>query len=232
MKARSKYFGVLKVGGVSGISAATVALVIGLIYLAISAMGLVGAGQSDPVGLPVPPAGDLSAASATAETGRPHTGSAQDGEKSGTPGAKTPKAGKKPKPTKKPSAAGRTSKPPAGTPKPGQNQTSDQSQGDSDGPPTVNCPSVRNQLPAVPASVSGQVDQALAELDQQIDAANMGLAFLAAHPVSDPNFIQNTILGPLRDRRISTLDRIATAIDSVTHVKPSLAGLAPCTLNG
>jgi hypothetical protein len=75
-----------------------------------------------------------------------------------------------------------------------------------------------------------EVDRNLAELVQQIGEANTRLAELAARPVGDPNFIQNTILGPLRDRRIATLDRIAIAIGRVTTAPTNLAQLAPCTL--
>jgi hypothetical protein len=97
---------------------------------------------------------------------------------------------------------------------------------------TVNCPSVEAQLPAVPAGAKAEVDQNLAQLKQQIADANARLAQLAADPVSDPNFVQNTILGPLRDNRIATIDRIAIAIGRYASRPSNLEALAPCTLNG
>ncbi len=102
--------------------------------------------------------------------------------------------------------------------------------GGSSATPTVSCPSVKDRLPAVPAAAAAEVDRNLAELVQQISEADTRLAELAARPVGDPNFVQNTILGPLRDRRIATLDRIAIAIGRVTTAPTNLAQLAPCTL--
>jgi hypothetical protein len=98
---------------------------------------------------------------------------------------------------------------------------------------TVNCPAVRGQLPAVPAGATAEVSRNLALLDQQIAEANARLAGIAVHPEGGPNFIQNAILGPLKDKRVATLNRIATAIGRITNDRPSdLANLAPCTLNG
>jgi hypothetical protein len=96
----------------------------------------------------------------------------------------------------------------------------------------VRCPSVQDRLPAVPAAAAAEVDRNLAELRQQIAEANARIAEIVRNPVGDPNFIQNTVLGPLRDRRIATLDRIAIAIGRVAARPTNLAELAPCALNG
>lgn len=97
---------------------------------------------------------------------------------------------------------------------------------------TVDCPDVKNHLPPVPAAARSEVTANLAELQQQIDEADARLADLTAHPVDDPNYVQNTVLGPLKDRRIATLDRITIAIGRVAAPPVNLAARAPCTLNG
>ena len=97
---------------------------------------------------------------------------------------------------------------------------------------TVSCPDVEHHLPAVPAAARSEVTANLAELRQQIDDADDRLADLDANPVDDPNFVQNTILGPLKDRRVATLDRITIAIGRSGTAPSNLAARAPCTLNG
>ncbi|MEH0844270.1 hypothetical protein V6U81_17975 [Micromonospora sp. CPCC 205711] len=97
---------------------------------------------------------------------------------------------------------------------------------------TVSCPSVQDRLPAVPAQAAGQVRDELANLQRQIDEANARLARLAVRPEGGPNFIQNAILGPLEDKRIAVLNRIATDIGRVDGNRPAeLVDLATCTLN-
>jgi hypothetical protein len=96
----------------------------------------------------------------------------------------------------------------------------------------VACPDVKSKLPAIPAAARSEVTANLAELQQQITEADARLADLAVHPVDDPNFVQNTVLGPLKDRRIATLDRITIAIGRETTPPLNLAALAPCTLDG
>ena len=102
---------------------------------------------------------------------------------------------------------------------------------DDSGPATVSCPSVAAQLPAVPAGAAGEVNQNLALLKEQIADADARLAELAANPVDDPNFVENTILGPLRNNRIATIDRIAIAIGRYTTRPTGLEQLAPCALD-
>ncbi|MFC8906283.1 hypothetical protein [Micromonospora sp. NPDC057140] len=97
---------------------------------------------------------------------------------------------------------------------------------------TVNCPNVRNQLGAVPAAAAGQVQNELNQLDQQIAEANARLAGLAVRPEGGPNFVQNAILGPLKDKRVAVLNRIATDIGRVTGQRPDpRLDLATCGLN-
>jgi hypothetical protein len=98
--------------------------------------------------------------------------------------------------------------------------------------PTVRCPSVAARLPAVPDGAAAEVAQNLDLLKQQIAAADARLAELAQNPVDDPNFVQNTVLGPLRDNRFATIDRIAIAISRYAPRPTGLETLAPCTLNG
>ncbi|MEU8052167.1 MULTISPECIES: hypothetical protein [Micromonospora] len=97
---------------------------------------------------------------------------------------------------------------------------------------TVNCPNVRNQLGAVPAAAAGQVQNELNQLDQQIAEANARLAQLAVRPEGGPNFVNNAILGPLKDKRVAVLNRIATDIGRVTGQRPDpRLDLATCGLN-
>ena len=98
---------------------------------------------------------------------------------------------------------------------------------------TVNCPAVEDQLPDIPAGAAAEVTRNLALLDTQIAEANTRLAGLAVKPEGGPNFINNAIIGPLKDKRVAVLNRIATAIERITKDRPAdLVELAPCTLNG
>ena len=100
----------------------------------------------------------------------------------------------------------------------------------SSGVPTVNCPSVQDKLPAVPAAAQAGVNTELANLTKEITEANNRL--VTSQGQGGPNFINNAILGPLKDKRIAVLDRIAIDIGRVTGAKPAgLDALAPCTLN-
>jgi hypothetical protein len=98
---------------------------------------------------------------------------------------------------------------------------------------TVNCPTVEDQLPDVPAGAQAEVDRNLALLTTQIAEADARLAKLAVRPEGGPNFVKNAITGPLEDKRFAVLNRIATAIERITKDRPAgLADLAPCGLNG
>jgi hypothetical protein len=90
---------------------------------------------------------------------------------------------------------------------------------------------VQDKLPAVPAAAQAGVNTELANLAKEIAEANNRL--ITSQGQGGPNFINNAILGPLKDKRIAVLDRIAIDIGRVSGAKPAgLAALAPCTLNG
>ena len=97
------------------------------------------------------------------------------------------------------------------------------------GPGTITCPDVTSQLPAIPASAQAEVDRNLALLQTQIDEANQRLIDTVGQ--GGPNFVQNAILGPLEDKRIATVNRIATAIGRTADKPQGLEALAPCTLD-
>ncbi|MFF3000154.1 hypothetical protein ACFVTC_37285 [Streptomyces sp. NPDC057950] len=94
---------------------------------------------------------------------------------------------------------------------------------------TVNCPAVAPSLPAVPASAKAEVDRNLALLNTQIAEANKRLVDTVGQ--GGPNFVQNAILGPLKDKRVATINRIATAIGRTAAKPQGLDALATCTLN-
>ncbi|WP_109001735.1 hypothetical protein [Streptomyces rishiriensis] len=98
------------------------------------------------------------------------------------------------------------------------------------GPGTIVCPDVTSKLPAIPASAKAEVDRNLALLQTQIQEANTRLQNTVGQ--GGPNFVQNAILGPLKDKRISTVNRIATAIGRTAAKPTGLDALAPCALNG
>ncbi len=97
------------------------------------------------------------------------------------------------------------------------------------GVPTVNCPQVNN-LPAVPAQAQAEVARNLELLNTQIKEANARLVSTVGQ--GGPAFIQNAILGPLKDKRFATINRIETAIGR-NAAKPNLnaEGLSTCSLN-
>jgi hypothetical protein len=96
----------------------------------------------------------------------------------------------------------------------------------------VNCPTVKNALPAIPASAQAEVTRNLALLDTQIGEANARLAQLAVKPEGGANFVQNAIIGPLKDKRAAVLERIAISIGRTAAKPTNLGGLATCKLNG
>ncbi|MGV9755058.1 hypothetical protein ACWDUC_04380 [Streptomyces tricolor] len=97
------------------------------------------------------------------------------------------------------------------------------------GPGTISCPDVASRLPAVPASARAEVDRNLALLQTQIQEANKRLKDTVGQ--GGPNFVDNAILGPLKDKRVATVNRIATAIGRTAAKPTGLDALAPCTLN-
>lgn len=95
-------------------------------------------------------------------------------------------------------------------------------------PGTISCPDVASRLPAVPASAKAEVDRNLALLQTQIQEANTRLKNTVGQ--GGPNFVNNAILGPLKDKRVSTIDRIAIAIGRKGTKPAGLDALAACTL--
>ncbi|MDX3661530.1 DUF1996 domain-containing protein [Streptomyces sp. ID05-26A] len=98
------------------------------------------------------------------------------------------------------------------------------------GAKTVSCPDVASKLPRVPDQARAEVDRNLALLKTQIDEANKRLA--KNENPGDENFAQNAIVGPLKDKRVATIDRMAIAIGRNAPRPQGLEKLAPCTLGG
>ncbi|MFI2201246.1 hypothetical protein ACH47Z_10800 [Streptomyces sp. NPDC020192] len=94
---------------------------------------------------------------------------------------------------------------------------------------TITCPDVASKLPAVPASAQAEVNRNLTLLQTQIQEANTRLQNTVGQ--GGPNFVNNAILGPLKDKRVSTIDRIAIAIGRKGTKPTGLDSLAACTLN-
>ncbi|MET7655261.1 MULTISPECIES: hypothetical protein [unclassified Streptomyces] len=100
---------------------------------------------------------------------------------------------------------------------------------DAAGVGTISCPDVASQLPAIPATAQAEVDRNLTLLQTQIDEANTRLQNTVGQ--GGANFVQNAILGPLKDKRVSTIDRIAISIGRKGTKPQGLDALAACTLN-
>ncbi|MFE5189079.1 hypothetical protein, partial [Streptomyces sp. NPDC056628] len=97
------------------------------------------------------------------------------------------------------------------------------------GPGTITCPDVTGKLPAIPASARAEVDRNLTLLQTQITEADQRLADTVGQ--GGPDFVQNAILGPLKDKRVATLDRIALSIGRTAAKPQGLEAFATCTLN-
>jgi hypothetical protein len=95
--------------------------------------------------------------------------------------------------------------------------------------PTVSCPAVRGALPAIPSQARAEVDRNLALLDTQIAEADRRL--VTSRGEGGPAFVDNAILGPLKDKRVATLDRIAIAIGRHAARPTGLEALAGCALS-
>jgi hypothetical protein len=91
----------------------------------------------------------------------------------------------------------------------------------------ITCPDVESQLPAIPAQAQAEVQRNLELLDTQIAEADNRLVTSAG--LGGPNFVQNAILGPLEDKRVATINRIATAIGRNADKPQGLDALAPCS---
>ncbi|MFE3139809.1 DUF1996 domain-containing protein [Streptomyces scopuliridis] len=97
---------------------------------------------------------------------------------------------------------------------------------------TIDCPDVatQDQLANVPDAARPEVDRNLALIDSQITEAYKRFADEKAQIERDPQFADNAILNPLKDKRAATLERIALSIGRVAERPQGLEGLAPCTL--
>ncbi|MEU6390299.1 DUF1996 domain-containing protein [Streptomyces sp. NPDC046939] len=95
---------------------------------------------------------------------------------------------------------------------------------------TIDCPDVGTALPDVPDGARAQVDGELAALDSQITEAYQRLASNRDAAARDPGFVQNSILGPLKDKRGAVLGRIGEDIRRNGGRPPrQLDGMAACT---
>jgi hypothetical protein len=91
---------------------------------------------------------------------------------------------------------------------------------------SIACP--KPVVPAAPAQAQAEVQRELANLDKQIAEANNRLRTSAGQ--GGPNFVQNAILGPLKDKRTASLNRIETAIGRVAAKPEGLERFATCSL--
>ncbi|EEP72258.1 secreted protein [Micromonospora sp. ATCC 39149] len=95
--------------------------------------------------------------------------------------------------------------------------------------PRIQCPTVRDKLPGVPDQALAEVNRNLDDLDRQISEANERL--VTTRGQGGPTFVDNAILGPLRAKRVAVLDRIAIAIGRQAPRPQGLETLATCTVD-
>ncbi|MGW0816851.1 DUF1996 domain-containing protein [Streptomyces viridiviolaceus] len=94
---------------------------------------------------------------------------------------------------------------------------------------TIDCPDVGQQLSEVPDRARGEVDGELSTLDSQITDAYQRLATTRDAQARDGQFVRNSILGPLKDRRKAIIDRIQLEIDRAGgNADDDLDDLAEC----
>ncbi|MEJ1196433.1 MULTISPECIES: DUF1996 domain-containing protein [unclassified Streptomyces] len=94
---------------------------------------------------------------------------------------------------------------------------------------TIDCPDVGQQLSDVPDRARGEVDGELATMDSQITDAYKRLATTRRAQAGDSQFVQNAILGPLKDRRKAIIDRIQLEINRAGgQADDNLDELAQC----
>ncbi|WP_455681341.1 DUF1996 domain-containing protein [Streptomyces nodosus] len=95
---------------------------------------------------------------------------------------------------------------------------------------TIDCPDLGTRLTEVPEPARAEVDKELALLDQQITEAYSRLAGTREAQAEDDGFVQNSILGPLKDKRTAVIDRIKTDLERAGGTAPDgIDELAPCT---
>ncbi|WP_432195310.1 DUF1996 domain-containing protein [Streptomyces sp. bgisy027] len=85
---------------------------------------------------------------------------------------------------------------------------------------TINCPDVGQKLTKVPRSARRGVAKELALLDKQITEAYTRLAETRQAQAGDANYVDNAILGPLKSKRVATLDRIGININRAGGQRP------------
>ncbi|MFJ1673038.1 DUF1996 domain-containing protein [Streptomyces bottropensis] len=95
---------------------------------------------------------------------------------------------------------------------------------------TIDCPDVGTRLQQVPDRARAEVDRQLALLDQQVADAYQRLQESTQAIRQDGGFADNAIMGPLKDKRTATIDRIAIAIGRTAERPQGLESLAACTL--
>ncbi|MEV0966171.1 hypothetical protein AB0J25_26930, partial [Streptomyces sp. NPDC049910] len=95
---------------------------------------------------------------------------------------------------------------------------------------TIKCPEAANGLSEVPDAARREVDRELAAMDSQITEAYKRFAEQREQVAQDPGFAENAVLGPLKDKRTASLDRIATAIGRAGDRPKGLESMAACEL--
>ncbi|MEW1611682.1 MULTISPECIES: DUF1996 domain-containing protein [unclassified Streptomyces] len=95
---------------------------------------------------------------------------------------------------------------------------------------TIDCPDAGNELPDVPEQARGEVDRELAAMDTQITEAYRQFADRKEQISQDPGLAENAVLGPLRNKRTASLDRIGIAIGRAGERPVGIEGLAGCSL--
>ncbi|MFD5451304.1 DUF1996 domain-containing protein [Streptomyces sp. NPDC003470] len=94
---------------------------------------------------------------------------------------------------------------------------------------TISCPDVGQRIKEVPDRARGEVDGELATLDSQITDAYQRLATTRRAQAGDSRFVENAILGPLKDRRKAIIDRIQLEINRAGgRADDNLDDLAAC----
>ncbi|MGW4607709.1 DUF1996 domain-containing protein [Streptomyces sp. NPDC004532] len=95
---------------------------------------------------------------------------------------------------------------------------------------TIDCPDVGQKLTDVPNAAKQNVDTELSTLDKQITEAYERLASTRQAQADDANYVQNEILGPLKDNRSAVIDRIKADYQKAGGTAPgAVDGMAACT---
>jgi hypothetical protein len=95
---------------------------------------------------------------------------------------------------------------------------------------TISCPDVGQKLTNVPNAARQGVATELANLDKQITEAYNRLASTRDAQTRDAGFVQNAIVGPLKEKRAATIDRIRINVQRAGgSFDNALRQLATCT---